>query len=171
MKKSTKGSLAAGAVAVLLLGGAGSLAYWSDEAAVDGGQLASGSIELGTVTCTDWLHSETDLAVTNIVPGDNVYNDCTTTLTLEGDHIGATLEIDAASLPVGPLADELEATVLLQTSAGDPIAAVTAEGTTAVTAHIVVDFDGPNGTNLSQNGTAVLDDLTLNAVQTHETTP
>ena len=30
MKKSTKGALAAGGAAFLLLGGAGSLAYWTD---------------------------------------------------------------------------------------------------------------------------------------------
>lgn len=171
MKKSTKGLFAGGAAAVLLLGGAGSLAYWTDDAPVDGGSLTAGEISLGAVTCTGWKHVETDLAVAKIVPGDEVYNDCTTTLTLVGDHIGATLAIDPASMPAGSLADELDADVALQDSAGAPIAAVTAEGTTDVTAHITVTFGYAAATNNSQTGTAVLDGLTLSAVQTHENTP
>lgn len=171
MKKSTKGLLAGGAAAVLLLGGAGSLAYWTDDAPVDGGSLTAGSIDLGDVTCGGWKHVENDLAVVKIVPGDQVYNDCTSTLTLVGDHIGATLAIDPATMPTGALADELTASVELQDSTGAPIAAVTAEGTTDVTAHIVVTFGYAAATNGSQTGTAVLDGLTLSAVQTHENTP
>lgn len=177
MKKSTKGALAASAAAVLLLGGAGTLAYWTDDAAVNGGTITAGSIDLGAVTCSGWLHAEDDSAVVNVVPGDSVYNDCATSITLEGDHIGATLDIDEASIPTGALADELDAAVTLRDADGDPIAAVAAEGTTAVTARIAVDF--PYGTvsapdpttgasNGSQNGTAVLDAMTLVAVQTHE---
>lgn len=169
MKKSTKGSLAAVSAAVLLLGGATSLAFWSDDSDVNGGTLTSGSITLNDVTCGGWKHDEDDSDVTAIVPGDNVYNDCETSLVLVGDHIGATLEIDPASLPAGALADELVATVELQDELGETIAAVTEEGTTAINAKIVVDFDGPTGTNASQTGTAVLDALTLDAVQTHET--
>ena len=177
MKKSTKGTLAAAAAAVLLLGGAGSLAYWTDDATVDGGTLNSGSIALGEVDCAGWLHVGTDAPVVKIVPGDEVYNDCTTTLTLEGDNIGATLEIDDAAIGDSDLADELEADVALRDSAGDPIDSVDGEGDTDVTARITVDFPygGPVSTpdprtgadNDSQNGTAVLDELTLIAVQTN----
>lgn len=167
MKKTTKGSLAAGAAAVLLLGGASTLAFWNDTATVNGGTLSSGSIELGAVTCAGWKHTEDDSAVTKIVPGDNVYQECATNLTLVGDHIGATLTIDPASMPTGALADELVASVALQDSLGAPISSVTGEGTTAVTAVITVDFDGPTGTNASQTGLATLDALTLTAVQTH----
>lgn len=177
MKKSTKSVVAASAAAVLLLGGAGTLAYWTDDAGVDGGTITSGSIDLGAVTCSGWLHTEDNSAVTNIVPGDSVYNDCATAVTLEGDHIGATLDIDDASIPAGALADELDAAVALRDADGDPIAAVTTEGTTPVTARISVAF--PYGTvsspdpttgdsNGSQNGTAVLDAMSLVAVQTHE---
>lgn len=167
MKKSTKGSIAAAAAAVLLLGGASTLAFWNDTATVNGGTLESGSIELGAVTCGGWKHTEDDSAVTKIVPGDNVYQECDTSLTLVGEHIGATLTIDPASIPAGALADELDATVALEDSTGTAISSVTAPGTTALTAKITVDFDGPGGTNASQNGTAVLDALTLTATQTH----
>ena len=169
MKKSTKGALAAVAGAALLLGGATTLAFWTDEATVDGGTLESGSITLGEVTCGGWKHTEDDADVTNIVPGDTVYNECQTALTLEGDHIGATLEIDEASIPEGDLATELDASVELRDATGDQIEAVTEEGTTNLTARIEVVFDGPGSTNASQSGTAVLDAISLTATQTHET--
>ncbi len=177
MNKLTKGSIAAAAAGVLLLGGLGSLAYWTDSEEVAGGELNSGSITLGEVTCTGWLHTADDAEVTNIVPGDNVYNDCATTLTLVGDNIGATLAIDDTSIPSTELADALTHNVELQDGLGEPIPSVTGEGETVVTAHIQVDFKygGPvsapdaatDADNTSQAGTAALDALTLVAVQTN----
>ena len=41
MNRTTKGAIAAGAAAVLLLGGAGSLAYWSDCQDAAGGTINS----------------------------------------------------------------------------------------------------------------------------------
>ncbi len=41
MNKTTKGALAASAAAVLLLGGAGSLAYWSDAETIQGGDVTA----------------------------------------------------------------------------------------------------------------------------------
>ena len=81
MKKSTKGALAAGAAAALLLGGAGSLAYWTDAATVNGGQITSGSMDLTATDCSSatWLHIEDDSVVTTIVPGDTVYKVCSAT--------------------------------------------------------------------------------------------
>ena len=71
MKKSTKGALAAAAAGTLLLGGAGTYAFWTDTATVDGGDIASGSITLSSVVCADdWTHSENDDVVEFIVPGD-----------------------------------------------------------------------------------------------------
>lgn len=182
MNKLTKGSIAAGAAGVLLLGGLGSMAYWTDEAAVEAGTLSSGSINLTAATCNGWLHTADDSAVTNIVPGDNVYQECSTTLTLEGDNIGATLAIDPSSIPAdADFADELDHEVELQDEFGAEIAVVTAEGETDLTARLVVDFpyDGPvsdpdpttGAYNLSQGGTAVLDNMRLVAVQTNSTTP
>lgn len=176
MKKTTKGAFAAGGAAAILLGGAGTLAYWTDSVTANGGTLSSGSISLGSVTCAGWKHVEDDASVVKIVPGDQVYNDCDTSLTLVGDHIGATLAIDPASIPTTTaLGADLSAAVTLEDSTGTPIAAVTSAGTTSLTAHIVVTF--PYGdattisTNDSQSGTATLDALDLTAVQTHEATP
>ena len=60
MKKSTKGALAAGGAAVLLLGGAGSLAYWTASGSVPGGSLTSGSMTLSSVTCGSWTYGGVD---------------------------------------------------------------------------------------------------------------
>lgn len=101
MKKSTKGLIAAGAAGVLLLGGAGTLAFWTDDATVDGGELASGSIALTATDCSTaaWKHLEDDADADLLVPGDSVYKECTVTLVMEGDHIAADVEIDPDSLP------------------------------------------------------------------------
>lgn len=165
MKKSTKGAVAAAAAAVLLLGGAGSLAYWNDTATVDAGTITAGSMDLSDVTCgTSWLEGATP--VTTIVPGDTVTKACTGTLTLVGDHIGATVALDAASVADAEAAfnDEVAITAAMTAPAG----AITAPGTHDVTVDITVVFDGPAATNASQLSTATLDSLELEAVQTHD---
>lgn len=180
MKKSTKGALAAGAAAFLLLGGAGTLAYWTDDATVDGGAVDAGSIDLLNVQCaTDWTYDDDTTTVlttvTSIVPGDTIVKQCTGDLVLVGDHIGATVDISDASLTsLTGLADELTFTAVLTDPAGG---SVTGAGTHAVTIDLTVDF--PYGTvsapdpttgddNDSQLDTATLDAITLVAVQTHE---
>ena len=57
MKKSTKGALAASSAAVLLLGGAGSLAFWSDSQDVGSANITSGELTLGAPDCSDDLVS------------------------------------------------------------------------------------------------------------------
>ena len=52
MKKSTKGAFAAAAAGSLLLGGAGSLAYWTDASTVDGKAITSGHLQLNPITAT-----------------------------------------------------------------------------------------------------------------------
>jgi alternate signal-mediated exported protein len=177
MKKSTKGALAAAAAAFLLLGGAGTLAYWTDDADVDGGAVDSGSIELQNVLCaTDWSYDDAvgTGTVANIVPGDTIVKQCTADLVLLGDHIGATVDISDASLTsTNGLVDELDIDAVLTDPAGG---VVDGEGTHPVTIDITVDF--PYGTvsapdpttgddNDSQLDTATLDTITLVAVQTH----
>src|SRR5699024_9808162 len=70
MNKFAKGSLAAGAGLVLLLGGAGTPAYWNSEVELAGGQISSRSL-----TPDD---------------GDRA-------LTATGDHLQGTVELDPAT--------------------------------------------------------------------------
>src|SRR5699024_4692180 len=93
MNKFAKGSVAAGAGLVLLLGGAGTLAYWNDSA-----ELANGSINAGTLT----LEADNDLLAASIaeqpalwVPGDEHTFSTELTLAAEGDNISGDLQLDA----------------------------------------------------------------------------
>ena len=59
MNKFAKGSLAAGAGLVLLLGGAGTLAYWNDSAELEGGTIEAGSMTFSADTTVTASSSET----------------------------------------------------------------------------------------------------------------
>jgi len=167
MKKSTKGALAAGGAAVLLLGGAGSLAYWTDTDTLDGGTIEAGSMTLSDVDCADgWV--EGALAVAKIVPGDTVTKTCTGSLVLEGDHIGATVALDATSEETAEAAFGGE--VDISSSMTAPAAALTAAGTYTVTVVITAAFNGGiNNDETLMNATTTLNALTLTATQTHDT--
>ena len=52
MNKNVKGSLAAAAAAVLLLGGAGSLAFWNDSQTVAGTTINAGELKLDAASCS-----------------------------------------------------------------------------------------------------------------------
>ena len=74
MKKTTAAAVTAAVGAALLLGGAGTLAYWTDEAASADQTISSGSLDLGTLDSGDWTVTNgavVDAAFTGgIVPGD-----------------------------------------------------------------------------------------------------
>lgn len=177
MKKSAKGALAAAAAGTLLLGGAGSLAYWTDSKDVGTANLTSGSITLGAPTCTGsaglhgWQLDNGDAFVpgtTKLVPGDSISKVCNLTLTLVGAHIGADLSIDTANLTGDSttLAAELDPSATF-TIDGNSVTSVTNPGTYTVQATVSVGFDGPNATNDSQNGNINLDAIDITADQTH----
>lgn len=175
MKKSTKGAFAAGAAAVLLLGGAGTLAYWSDNETVDGVSVGSGRLDLAVDDCDDWQLDSTggtggDLGSREIVPGDSLTKTCTYTLTAEGDHLEAALDVSTPSW-TGALAGKVTTTATF-TVGGDTVTAGTPyafeDGAPrTVTAAFTVDF--PFGTavdNTSQDLSATLGDITLTVTQT-----
>lgn len=117
MKKTTKGALAAGAAGVLLLGGAGTLAYWTDDATIDGTDINSGNLKLTGADCGDgWildagLPSEAVYAGTELlVPGDTLTQECTYTVSAEGDHLEAEFDVELGAGLTGAagLVDELD---------------------------------------------------------------
>ncbi len=167
MKKTTQGALAVAAAGTLLIGGASSLAYWNSTKTVDGGGLASGSLTLTDVTCAaNFTHTEDDSTVVKIVPGDTITKQCTGTLTLVGDHIGATVALDPASVTnvVGTLGSEVTAEAVMTS----PAATVHSAGVYPVTIDINVTFPSSVTSTTSQSSTATLDSLDLVATQTHE---
>lgn len=104
MKKSTKGVIAASAAGVLLLGGAGSLAYWTAEGSADGGSITAGELKLADGECGDgWVYAPGSAgagdAVTLFVPGDTVRQVCTFDLTATGDNLAATIAVPTSFTP------------------------------------------------------------------------
>lgn len=177
MNKSTKGALAAAAAGVLLLGGAGSLAYWSSDGVILGTDIDSGQLALSGADCgTGWtLDGGTAFVSQKIVPGDTLTQVCTFTVDAVGEHLAADFDVVNASFAAGSssaLTGELDATAEFEVNdvevSGSDVALVNND---VVKATITVDFDGPGATNASNavgGLSATLDDITITATQTHD---
>ncbi|UGT62825.1 alternate-type signal peptide domain-containing protein [Nocardia asteroides] len=107
MDKRGKAALAAGAAAILLLGGAGSLAFWQDSTQSGGGTITAGELALSPcvpVGTTGWeditggTAEPIDVASFRIVPGDTLRYTCTTTVSADGDNLTATLAADTSQM-------------------------------------------------------------------------
>lgn len=96
MNKFAKGSLAAGAGVVLLLGGAGTLAYWNDSAELTGGTVNAGELTLTPVEGSGKWAPE----ITTWVPGDESTYSQTLQLVATGDNIQGTIALDEKSVVI-----------------------------------------------------------------------
>jgi alternate signal-mediated exported protein len=182
MKKSTKGTLAAAAGAVLLLGGAGSLAYWNASATVNGGAITTGSLTLSAGTCgASWTYNNGSAAgqtVVKVVPGDQITKTCTFGVGASGDHLSATLSAPSTTAytktPAGAGTDSLtvattytiDRTPVANLVNGDKL--TSSDNGKTLTAKFVVTM--PYGTttvnaNDTQNLTATLNALTVTLTQ------
>ncbi|EGD56935.1 alternate-type signal peptide domain-containing protein [Gordonia neofelifaecis] len=102
MNRKTKGALAVGAGAILLLGGFGSYALWSDSEDIAGGNITTGDFGLDCGTGGAWTDisstmiggNAVDPATDLMVPGDvwKYAGDCTVTAT--GKNMKATLGVN-----------------------------------------------------------------------------
>lgn len=172
MKKSTKGAVAAAGAAVVLLGGAGTLAYWSDSETVSGGAIDTGHLSLDNPTCAaNWVLDTGEATAgapyvpgtTKLVPGDVITKTCTYVLNLKGEHLRATV---AASTPAA-LPAHLTVQTPSVTMAGAPVTQVTeADDTKTVAVALKVTFNGSSD-NTTQDKTNALDDITLSLNQVH----
>ncbi|QDP94518.1 alternate-type signal peptide domain-containing protein [Microlunatus elymi] len=173
MKKTAKGAIAASAAVVLLAGGAGSLAYWTDSASVDGGTINSGHLRLVTddtnTGCTDWTLDGGDPYVagtTEVVPGDVLTKTCAFTLEAAGDHLEGTVEASAANV-TGDLAAALDVNVSGLTLNGEAASTFTeANDGQALGVDVSVTVR-PESDNTTMDVSAVLDSITVTATQTH----
>jgi alternate signal-mediated exported protein len=186
MNKTTKGAFAASAAAVLLLGGAGSLAYWTDAATVDGGSISSGTLNITGVGCdADWTYAGTT-AKTGIVklfvPGDVVTKKCTFTVAATGDNLSAkvsaqkTLNVTpsrAGSLQINTAATYAQTGVKVPRPNANDELVTTADNAGTLTATFVATIPfGSNETttpqvnaNDTKSITAALDKLTVSLTQ------
>ncbi len=177
--KTTEGAAAAGAAAVLLLGGLGSLAYWTDDETIGGGAINSGSLSLGTdatnTGCGAWALDSAESAPATyavgdpLVPGDVLTRVCSYTVKAEGNHLRAALDISTPTLTAGTGSFGSDLTVDISDITVGGTASTTfteADDGEALTARVNVTF-APTSGNTTQNVTAVLEDLTLTATQVH----
>lgn len=175
MKKSTKGALAATAAGVLLLGGAGTLAYWSDSELVTGGTVNAGHLALLTdatnTGCGSWtLDSGESLPTTYtagdpLVPGDVLSKSCAFTIDAEGNHLRATIAADTPTL-TGDLADSLDiGTANLEVNGSPATEFTETNDGQALTVDVTVTFDSTVTGDMDTS--AVLGDITVTASQIH----
>lgn len=181
MNRTTRGVLAAGAGVALLVGGGGTLAWWNDAETVPGGlSIDSGVLTLGAPDCgAGWVldagtATEEPYVAQLLVPGDTLTKTCTIDLTASGEHLEATLALDAPTWDVssdGALTGELAASSSFVVNGVSTATVTEADALPAVTdeieATVSVVFTGATATNASQGLGALLDDLGFTATQAH----
>ena len=190
MNKSVKGAAAAAAAGVLLLGGAGSLAYWTATGTVAGGTINSGELALTNADCDPgdldpnnnslpddsvWmLDGEAlafDTATQKIVPGDVLTKICTYDITASGDHLTADLEVSPTTYGIGNDDDLSDALVVVPTyKVGATLGQLTItdlDDTEVLEVTVEVTFTEGVEDNTTQDLSAVLDDITITATQDH----
>ena len=178
MKKSTKGALAAAAAGSLLLGGAGSLAYWTDAATVGGTDITSGHLKLvpvGGTGCDGWKLSGAAYvpATDKIVPGDTLSQHCSYKVDMAGKTLKATLAVSDLTGTWGAPSNATLEGALTKTVAFKDGTGAAISGTTPVTNGYVVTADltvgiptgADNTANAVSGFTAHLNDITVTATQ------
>jgi alternate signal-mediated exported protein len=189
MNKATKGAMAAGAAALLLLGGAGSLALWSDEETVVGGDINTGTLDITAEpgTWTDISDGEPGssipiIGVFRMVPGDTIRYTTEMNVTAIGDNLAADIVVDAAGLPtvgegpdtarivatdIGTVVRDAGAFTVTTTAtdaAGAPIARISdANDGDVINVNAVITFDDDNQDNV--NTTVSFEDFNITVTQ------
>jgi alternate signal-mediated exported protein len=176
MKKSTKGALAAGAAGVLLLGGAGSLAYWTDTSTVTGDTITAGRLALSDPSCGEWMLGDASPLADDdkIIPGDELTRVCTFTVDATNARMRAAFDVSAPGFDTDDSAaailDELAVNATYEVTHAGATSSVTTpavvENNDVITATIKVtfDYDADNVQN-SQDLSATLNEITVTAKQ------
>lgn len=143
MNKMTKGTIAAAAAVLLLLGTGGTLAYWNDSAALAGqSNITAGRLAVVQNGAPTWKIKHTtgaesavaDITAVRIVPGDQLIYTGNFNVSAEGQNLAFTVGLAngsiAAATPVTPantaLAGRLTAATTFSVNGG----AATAPGAT-----------------------------------------
>ena len=179
MKKVTKGIVAAGLGVGLLVGGGGTLAYWTDNQTVGGGTITAGHLNIVTdatnTGCGAWTLDTGEQAPSvyspgdKIVPGDVLSRQCAFTIKATGNHLRATLAVSAANFTGGNTNFGGDLTVAVTGTKIDGNAATefteADDGKTLTTA-VTVTFNSASG-NATKDYTTLLSDVTVTASQVH----
>lgn len=168
MNKAMKGAIAAGAAGILLLGGAGTFAVWSDTATISAADVSTGDLVLEvTGGAGAWTYPDGTSTVTaaGIVPGDVITSTREAVVTASGDHIAGVFEVGdlGGVLPTGVTAEvtTVEVEENLTDTAG--VLSFDEAGTYEVDVVITLTFDTTATTG--QDALIDLNDLTLTLTQ------
>ena len=152
MKKSTKALIAGGIGVALLVGGASTVSFWTDEAEGGDGVISSGTLDLGTPAGGGWEISHagdgsgtaTEPVAFNpgsdqIVPGDILTYTQSIPVTLEGENIKAEFN---GNIDVTPSTDAAADTALSDAIESEDLAAT---GLTGATGDLALDGETLTG--------------------------
>ena len=168
MNKATKGAVAAGAAALLLAGGAGTMAAWNANAPMTGGTINSGHLTLTASGTPTWSVNGTALApgaidTYKVVPGDKVVYSGKVTIGAVGHNLSATLKADLSSIGgTSTLPTEMAPVVTASVGAatlptnGTGVAITSANNGDLVDVNVSFDFTKAAATNGSQDGSISL---------------
>ena len=178
MHATVKGALAAGAAGTLLLGGAGTLAYWNSTGTVGGSTINSGDLRLDAGTCATagWTVSNTvegvtdaafNVATDEIVPGDVLKKVCSLDVIAVGANLRANLAVTNGTATGSSMAVGAYNVAGAFTLGGQPLSSITdANSGNTIDATITVTFPiGATVDNASKNKNIVLTDYTVTATQ------
>ena len=171
MNTIAKGAIAAGAAVVLLTGGLGSYALWSDQAQVAGGTIRSGYLALSVQEAT-WSDVTTgtplpfDPATDQIVPGDVIRYTANAVVDGAGKNLEATLLADTADIG-GDLLPYLDVTMTVDSITTSDLSYDLGAIDGAEAYPIQLDFSFDAGTSFNEGMYAAvnLDDFELTLVQ------
>ncbi|WP_456847003.1 alternate-type signal peptide domain-containing protein [Cellulomonas sp. P5_C6] len=192
MRKTTKGAIAVGAGVALLLGGAGTMAYWTQSSTFGSTTtISSGNLAIAPKTGATgspvwtWKTSGATFApaTSKIVPGDTVVVTQTFTVTAQGDNLKATVALAVPGLTnnvpaaaTNPLLNELTVTPTVATSgtqtgtgtvttAGNVVSVTANSGTTTFDVTVKVEVAFPFGVaDSARKGSAQSVDLSTSAI-------
>lgn len=184
MKKTTKGALAVGAAAALLMGGAGSLALWNDSEETPASTISSGTLDIALVPGTGtWTDISTDSnkpgaidpATFKMVPGDTLQYDASFTVTADGDNLAATITADQSSITRTAGLTEANTPVVVSAKVNGaelPGTTITERNNgNTVDVRMTLTFDPSTTGQVGQGGTVNLDKFRVNLQQVRPTAP
>lgn len=184
MNRLLKGSIAGAAGLVLLLGGAGTFAYWNDQVGIAGGPVTAGQLDISDDGVAGVWRDQTNTVITpatfRVSPGDTLTYTDQLTVTASGINLVASLALTGGAIaPANPqtaadvaLASFLTANAVL-TATGTAVSGTgpytIRQGTGVVTVTVTIPFPiGATATNSSAMlGAVTLSNMSVALTQNH----
>lgn len=176
MKNTLKALVASSAAAFLLIGGAGTLAYWETSDSAGAGDLTAGSLTLTDGTSTGWTLNGVavaDPSAVRVVPGDELAWTGSFVIEATGENLEGDLTVTGAD-EGGTLAPYVTTTAVDWTvGSRDGATTITsADDGAELEAAVTVDFPfGTSVDNASQGKVLDLTDVAVTLTQTDATPP